>query len=99
MKDDAISRSSTLEHVQRLDHLATLPDGDFVVRLSEVEDAIVDGLPPMPPERDPAVEILNDERIIRCKSCEHYVDSMCSNLWMLHAVSPEDYCSRARLRT
>lgn len=45
MKEDAISRSSTLEHVQRLDHLATLPDGDFVVRLSEVEDAIINGLP------------------------------------------------------
>ncbi len=44
MKDDAISRQSTLEHVQRLDHLATLPDGDFVVRLSEVEDAIINGL-------------------------------------------------------
>lgn len=48
MNDDAISRSSTLEHVQRLDHLATLPDGDFVVRLSEVEDAIINGLPAQP---------------------------------------------------
>ncbi len=63
-----------------------LPNGDTAVPIIDIE-------------RAPAVEILNDERIIRCKSCEHYADSMCSNLWMLHAVSPEDYCSRARLRT
>lgn len=76
MKDDAISRSATLEHVQRLDHLATLPDGDVVVRLSEVEDAIINGLPAMQPECNPgkwmAVQDGDDDGFIfaRCTVCK-----------------------------
>ena len=56
MMNDLISRQAAIDEVQAIEHLATLRDGDVVVRMNDVEH-ILYTMPSAQPDFDITVKI------------------------------------------